>query len=127
MDEWPFVLMAFIASAVIWAIGLVVVGLPAWLYLHHRERRHWLWAVAVGAVLTFVAVFVIAMETNFFRGMAGMYVGGGVDPSTLDDAQLASQEWQSAILASSVLSLIGMAVAFVVWRIAYRPEPQPGL
>ena len=122
-SQWPIGLLWFISSAVVWAMGLVAIGLPAWLYLHHRGRRHWLWAVSVGAALTFVAVFVIAIGTDFFWGMSGFSVDGGVDSAALTESQLASRKWRNALLASFVLSVIGSVVAAAVWRVAYRAAP----
>lgn len=122
-SAWGILLVTFVYSAVIWSIGLVAIGLPVWLLLHFLKLRHWLWAVSVGAVLTFGAVYVFAMESGIFWHMAGFTIGDFVDPATLSESELASRKWQSALLASFVLSVIGTAVASAVWRIAYRPVP----
>lgn len=121
--SWAIALVAFIYAAVIWSAGLVAVGLPVWILLHVLKRRHWLWAVSVGAVLTFGGVYWFATETNTFWGMAGFTVGDFVDPSTLTESEVASRKWQTALRASFVLGAIGAVVALAIWRIAYRRVP----
>jgi hypothetical protein len=97
-NQWPLLVLAFIVSAAIWGMGLVAIGLPVWICLEHFERRHWFWAMSVGGVLTFVAVYLFAWITAIF--------------------------WHRALLASFAHSVIGAAVSFVVWRIAYRPTSE---
>ena len=119
---WAIPLVIFI-YAVIWLIGLVAVGLPVWLLLHSLKLRHWLCAVLTGAVLTFAVVYLIAIETGLFYGVAGFTEYDGIDPATLPAGQLAGRKQQTALYASSVLGAIGAAVGLAVWRIAYRPAP----
>ena len=93
-SQWPIAALVTIVSAAIWGMGLVAIGLPIWICLDHFERRHWFWAMSVGAVLTFGAVYLVAWITGLF--------------------------WHRALLWSFAHSVIGAAVAFVVWWIA-RP------
>ncbi len=118
---WWILLLEILILAVVWLLGLVLIGLPAWLVLHYLGLRHWLWAVSAGAVLTSATAYVIAIESGVFYGVAGFTEYDGIDPITLTESELASRKQQTALFASFVLGVIGAAVGFAIWRIAYRP------
>lgn len=122
---WLILLFPFIYSLAAWSIGLVVVGLPIWLLLHVLEFRQWRWAALLGIAVTFVIACIVAKDSEIVRSLSPFNADGNVDPKTLSKSQLASQKWQDTIFASLVLSVIGAAVASVVWRIAYRSVRWP--
>ena len=47
--------LAFISTSfalLVWLFGLLLVGVPCWLILHHLGARHWSFAIALGTALT---------------------------------------------------------------------------
>lgn len=51
LDEVPTM---FALAMLVWAVGLVVFGAPAWWLLHRIRMRRWRVAAALGGVLTFL-------------------------------------------------------------------------
>jgi hypothetical protein len=79
-------------ALVIWAVGLLLVGVPAWCVLHALGMRGWRTAVLTGAVLPFgVGLLLINWEEGRPQGLG----------------------------FPALLGLAGSAVGYTVWRIAY--------
>lgn len=88
-------LFAFILGAVVFSVGLALVGFPAWVLLRRYRLESPRWAVAAG--------FVLAPAPGLVLGMLS---GNGPDLS----------------FGELLLALAGAAVGWVIWRIAYRTE-----
>lgn len=107
-------LIAFALGTVMSAVGLAAVGGPVWLVMHvagWRRGRHALIAGALSGLILFVGA-----QTQGF-GLAGT--------STLSGAA-SGLRWLSAIATGLVFACIAGAIAWVMWRVAYRREDQAG-
>jgi len=51
LDSVPAI---FALALLVWAVGLIVFGAPAWWLLHRIRMRRWQVAAALGGVLTFL-------------------------------------------------------------------------
>src|SRR4051812_32073829 len=57
--SWRVNVFVFVAALTVWAIGLVIVGLPLWWVLHRSGYRAWYVAAAAGVVATCLACFAL--------------------------------------------------------------------
>ena len=98
----PLYLLVVVAAVLIWALGLLLVGAPAWAVLHQVGRRGWRSAVISGAGLSLAAALLLGallgMRDAMPRSVIGFWPEFG-------------------------LSLIGAVVGLVIQRIAYRRAP----
>ena len=115
------VMWTFVIAFVVWAIGLVVVGLPLWWLLHKKGVRRWWVAALCGAVAAFVGSFALYLALTLPGG--GSYSDSG--GHTMIDGELTAYGWQSIVLGAAEIGVCGAIVAAVIWRIAYRRVDQP--
>jgi hypothetical protein len=112
----------FVVAFIVWAVGLVVFGLPLWWLLHRLGLRKWLVAAVIGATLTFLVDFGIG--TRAFELIPppsnSTYSAGDSGGSTIIDNRLTPHGWWVAFRGALMLSVGGILVALVIWRIAYR-------
>jgi hypothetical protein len=98
-------ILIFIVALVGWSLGLFLFGLPLWWLFHRNGWRGRRVAMLLGALTTFVIVFLLEM----FGGILAVTTGNS------DAGHLMPLVW------SGVMALLGAIVALVIWRIAYRP------
>ena len=98
-------LLIFVVALVGWSLGLLLFGLPLWWLFHRNGWRGRRVAMLLGALTTFVIVFLLEM----FGGILAVTTGNS------DAGHLMPLVW------SGVMALLGAIVALVIWRIAYRP------
>jgi hypothetical protein len=115
LDEVPTM---FALAMLVWAVGLVVFGAPAWWLLHRIRMRRWRVAAALGGVLTFLVYAGLRIINVWIRpeSLGPAYLTG--DPKI--DAILIEEAWWFEVLVPVSLPVIGVLVATVIWRIAYR-------
>lgn len=92
------------------AVGAVIclVELPLWLVFHFIGLRHWLFALPLGGAVFFMAWF--APHTAWFSMPLAGDAGDGYG-------------WEEAGRDSMMAALAGVALAAVMWRVAYRTAP----
>ena len=95
-------ILIFIVALVGWSLGLFLFGLPLWWLFHRNGWRGRRVAMLLGALTTFVIVFLLEMF-------------GAVTTGNTDAGNLMPLVW------AGVMALLGAIVALVIWRIAYRP------
>jgi hypothetical protein len=98
-------ILIFIVALVGWSLGLFLFGLPLWWLFHRNGWRGRRVAMLLGALTTFVIVFLLEM----FGGVLAVTTGNS------DAGNLMPLVW------AGVMALLGAIVALVIWRIAYRP------
>ena len=98
-------ILIFIVALVGWSLGLLLFGLPLWWLFHRNGWRGRRVAMLLGALTTFVIVFLLEM----FGGILAVTTGNN------DAGNLMPLVW------AGVMALLGAIVALVIWRIAYRP------
>ena len=98
-------ILIFIVALVGWSLGLFLFGLPLWWLFHRNGWRGRRVAMLLGALTTFVIVFLLEM----FGGILAVTTGN------TDAGNLMPLVW------AGVMALLGAIVALVIWRIAYRP------
>ena len=111
------VMWTFVIALLVWALGLVVVGLPLWWIIHKNGLRRWWAATLCGAIAAFVAGFALSLASTLPFG--GSFGDSGGD--TMIDGELTAYGWQSIVLGAAEIGVYGAIVAAVIWRIAYRP------
>lgn len=108
----PFILFVFVCAFAGWAIGLFALAAPAWWLLHRMRVRSLPVALVLGAVGAFLGH--LGLEATGFHAMNfvthELFSG---DPTMQYDA------W-SSYRAALALSVVGVIVAAVAWRTAYR-------
>lgn len=109
MEYLQFLEMAGIYAFVVFSIGLLVAGAPVWFVLHRFGCRSWVHAVVAGAVLTFLAAFIIDNQAFLWA----------IRDSDVP-FRMTTSGWIRAWSVAAQFSLTGAAVGFVIWRIAYR-------
>ena len=98
-------ILIFIVALVGWSLGLFLFGLPLWWLFHRNGWRGRRVAMLLGALTTFIIVFLLEM----FGGILAVTTGNS------DAGNLMPLVW------AGVMALLGAIVALVIWRIAYRP------
>jgi hypothetical protein len=98
-------ILIFVVALVGWSLGLLLFGLPLWWLFHRNGWRGRRVAMLLGALTTFVIVFLLEM----FGGILAVTTGNS------DAGNLMPLVW------AGVMALLGAIVALVIWRIAYRP------
>jgi hypothetical protein len=98
-------ILIFVVALVGWSLGLFLFGLPLWWLFHRNGWRGRRVAMLLGALTTFVIVFLLEM----FGGILAVTTGNS------DAGNLMPLVW------AGVMALLGAIVALVIWRIAYRP------
>lgn len=112
--------MIFIGAAVVWAGGLAAFATLPWFFLDHYGLRGWPVAVVLGAVLSFLVVFIFM--TN---GLGAYVASGGFSAAdnagpTWVDGRLTPHGWAVAFMISAICGGMGGVVGLAVWRVAYR-------
>lgn len=101
-------LLGWLIGAFFSAVAIVIVAGPVWLTLHLMQRR------GPGYALLTALVLVMLM----FVG--GQTYGFGLFSAPITDGQTMLFRWLSAIGTSLAVAAAAMAIALVMWRIAYR-------
>jgi hypothetical protein len=108
---------------VVFAAGLALVGLPAWLVLHNMGRRSWLDAAILGLALTFAATFPLQVLLGVgFSSPSDTSISSGSSAATVFGS-LTLHGWLSIFLNSILISPAGAIAGLTIWRIAYRRRP----
>jgi amino acid transporter len=116
------VVATFVVAFMVWAIGLVVVGLPLWWLFHKKGLWRWWAAVLCGAIAAFVGAFALELALTLSIEHSSFSDSGGY---TMIDGEVTAYGWRSLVLGAVETGVYGAIVAAVIWRIAYRRVNQP--
>lgn len=109
----------FFVALVVWAVGLVLFGVPLWWVMHVLGLRHWVVATLVGATLTFLVNLGIGTQLFGLIPQAAYSASDSGGPTVVAN-QLTPHGWNMALIGALQLSTAGALVALVIWRVAYR-------
>jgi hypothetical protein len=111
---------AIAVASIGFGIGIIVVGVPAWLFLHRRGRRNWYHAALLGIALGFVATSFLLIAMYLYMDHAG--AGGIADTGgeVMLEGRFTAHGWWSIVKAALYVTLAACPAALIVWRIAYR-------
>ena len=107
--------LVFLFALVLWALGLAVIGGPAWVYLHRRGRISPANALSLGLGATFVVT--LALNHLLTSGVVSLTQDGH---SLIEHGRRTPYGLFKLWSDSVFLSLLGGVVGTVVWRVAYR-------
>lgn len=109
----------FTVAFVIWFLGILFLGGPIWLGIHHLGYRRWTHATAIGALIPSIFIFVIS--TGFLTGAKGgnfsSYANGG---QQWENGVLTSFGWKIAASSALQFAFVGLIVSASIWFIAYK-------
>jgi hypothetical protein len=125
-DDWLSVRNTLIGgsifASVFFLIGLLTLGVPAWVALHVLGRRHWYDALMLGALLAFAATFAISYAPYIFHGPGSDYSAWDGGKPTVVHYHLTAQGWRFLIEGAVGEAIAGAFAGLAVWRIAYRKQ-----
>lgn len=116
-----FAPVVFIAAFVVWAVGLLVIGGPAWIILARSGRTAPSHALLLGLIATFIVwvVVTLALSTNtMMSNEGGRYL--------IRDGWRTPYGWFILLKDAVLLSLLGGMVGTVIWWIAYPKDRADG-
>ncbi|MDZ4313005.1 MAG: hypothetical protein U1A24_20860 [Cypionkella sp.] len=120
-DLYEMSLFYFFAY-LIWFFAILFLGGPIWFAMHKFGLRHWLHASLAGGVVT--GTTWIALMTNLFTGYSSSLVSASNSKGqTWKDHQLTALGWSDALRTSLWISLLGVILGLIIWRVAYRRVP----
>ena len=117
----PFLFYMGFIALIVWIVGLALVGVPMWWFLHRKGLRSWWMAVLCGAIAASVAYFALSLALTLPIEGSSFADSGGY---SMIDGELTAYGWRSLILAAAEIGVCGAIVAAVIWRIAYRRVEQ---
>ncbi len=109
--SWFALPVGFVIGAVITAMAVVAIGGPLWIVAHATGKRGPRSAIILGAFAGF-ALFLCGQTYGF-----GLFVEPPMDNRTI------IFHWISGAATSVILSLVCAAIAWTMWRVAYRRVP----
>ena len=123
----------FVAAFVVWMLGLIAFGIVPWWIFHRLGFRNLVSALVLGFAMAFLVDMAIA---SHLAGLLAPAMSSGAHEVLRDrigtreiDYVLTQHGWRIAVESAAQLGLIGMLVATVIWRTAYRGgslfAPQP--
>ena len=124
-DTIGLLLLFFGITLFYFALGLVVVGAPAWWLLHRLGRRTLLDAVIAGAALSSLTYLLLVLLdfVPLIFGPGSQYFADSLGDPNAD--QQPSAIGTVVVLMVSVnaiwVAVSGALAGFVIWGIAYRP------
>jgi len=107
-ESWLYLPVGFVIGAVITAMAVVAIGGPLWIVAHAVGRRGPRSAIMLGAFAGF-ALFLCGQTYGF-----GLFAQPAMDNRTI------IYHWISGAATSLILSLVCAAIAWTMWRVAYR-------
>ena len=111
-------------SLVGFAIGLLVLAIPAWWAMHRTGRRSWRDALTLGAALS-LAVCAILLLLQFVGQGEVAYSAWDSGGATVINGHLTAHGLWGRVLGVAWVTLAGAFAGLAVWRVAYRrPRPE---
>lgn len=107
-ESWLYLPVGFVIGAIITAMAVVAIGGPLWIVAHAIGKRGPRSAVVLGAFAGF-ALFLCGQTYGF-----GLFTQPPMDNRTI------IYHWISGAATSLILSLVCAAIAWTMWRVAYR-------
>jgi hypothetical protein len=107
-ESWLYLPVGFVIGAIITAMAVVAIGGPLWIVAHAVGRRGPRSAIMLGAFAGF-ALFLCGQTYGF-----GLFAQPAMDNRTI------IYHWISGAATSLILSLVCAAIAWTMWRVAYR-------
>jgi hypothetical protein len=122
--DWTNFLSAVVSVipfvAIVFGIGLLIVGVPGWVLLHRNGWRGWRAALAFGFVATAgldlaaFAVFPVLISVE------GTYSASDDGGPTIINGHVTLHGWTEFAEQAITLGAVSAIVGWVIWRIAYR-------
>lgn len=100
--------------------AVACLGGPVWMAMHKFGLRHWVHAgLASGVVL---GIACMAVMTGFFTGRSNSLQSAtrSAGEWIWKDYHLTTEGWIDALRTSLWVSLLGIILGLIIWRIAYR-------
>jgi hypothetical protein len=110
----PFLAFIFICAFAGWTVGLFALAAPAWWLLHRINVRSLPAALLLGAIGAFLGH--LGLEATGLRAL-----NYAIHQAFSGDPMMPENRYQAAV----ALSVVGVIVAAVIWRKAYRRVDQP--
>ena len=115
------VAQVFIMTFVGWLVGLLLIGLPAWFFMHRAGKTSWAHAAATGFGLAFFISFALSTRGFMLWPHTGSrYSAGDSGGPTWIDNSLTLHGWVNAAQSSLVFAIVAVAVTLSLWAMAYR-------
>lgn len=112
-SQW-WILPAFWAvTLIVFLMGFIFLGVPAWFAAEYFHRRQWYDAVIIGAVLAGAAELLWALPSPH-----SSFGNGGVD--LVIDGRYTVRGWINAIEMAAAISVGGAVSGLAIWWLAYR-------
>lgn len=119
-DGLPGAIFLFYAATFVWGLGLTLVGGPVWWRLHRRGLRSRWTAVLVGFCLPALVTLLMVAAAPLIQGDTVATTRDSAGVLTSENGVLTARGWANQIRSSLLLGGVGVIVALVVHRIAYR-------
>jgi len=103
--------------------GLFVLAAPLWWLLHRANRREWIDAAMLGGLST-LAVGMGYQVLPYLWRTTGPDIRDGRGLLLVVGRSITGYGWLIFGLRAGILSLVGVGVGLVVWKVAYR-QPSP--
>jgi hypothetical protein len=106
----------------LWTTGMILFGVPAWLLLHLMKLRTPVVAAALGFGLCFGLPMLggaLSSRPDPPGSSSVARDNGGV---TMTNGVLTQHGWEAMTQACLFWGFIGVAVALLIWRVAYRRQ-----
>jgi hypothetical protein len=114
------VVFFFYAAAFVWGLGLTLLGAPVWWRLHRLGLRSRWTAALVGFCLPVAVTLLLVALTPLIQGDTVSSTRDSAGVLTSENGVLTARGWVNQIRSSVLLGSVGVVVALVVHRIAYR-------
>lgn len=110
-----FFIPLWIFACIVFLLGFLFLGIPAWFAAHYFHRTHWYDGAVIGAVLAAVSVFLFTLPT----GTASASVGGF---DLVVNGHFTPKGWMNALELTGIMAAAGATGGMVIWRMAYRNQ-----
>ncbi len=113
-------MIAYFFAHLIWFFAIACLGGPIWMAMHQFGLRHWVHAGLAGGVVLGLAC--MALMTGFFTGYSNFHQSEtrAAGQWIWVDGKITAEGWSDALKSSLWISLLGIILGLVIWRIAYR-------
>jgi hypothetical protein len=104
----------------IWLFGIAFFGGPIWALMHSFGIRHWAQAGLAGGLV--LSLSCMCLMTRFFTGYSNSITKSHntMGVLTWENHRLTADGWSEALSYSLWIGQLGVVLALIIWRVAYR-------